>query len=154
MNKRTDLHAAALANFLGLEASDLTPTFDHYGLKQYDSHEATYAIGTGDEASDASGEYIRESVWAFSAEFLCSVCGLSPDLAPMLRAYQEKECENANEGLLGLVERCADLAELQDAAEGADGRGHFLSPYNGVEEEHTYENEDGDGDTFYIYRTN
>jgi hypothetical protein len=152
MNTQTTTdHAAALASFIGCDPSELTPTgHDHYGLQQYDHQGATFAIGTDDEASTACGEYIKDTVWAFNADFLCSVCGLPSDLAPMIRAYQEEKCERANDALLGLVERCSDLAELQDAAESADGRGHFLNPYDSTEEEHT----DEGGKTFYIYRTN
>jgi hypothetical protein len=48
-----------------------------------------------------------------------------------------------------LIDRLWDIDSLVEDAISADGRGHFLSSYDGDENEETV-----NGQTFYIYRTN
>jgi len=109
-----------------------------------------YLVYTDDEADEACKEYIRDSLWAFNAEFICSECGLDQSGAESLRSMQEKSCEGANDFILSLVTETCGLDEFVESAISADGRGHFLSPYDGEENEVETEN---DG-TFYIYRQN
>ena len=100
-----------------------------------------YSVYTDNEADEAVKEYIKESVWAFNAEF---ICGYGSPLVPMVKAYQEKECEGANDAILELI---TDLDDFVQRAISADGRGHFLSSYDGEENEETVNSE-----TYYIYR--
>ena len=50
-----------------------------------------------------------------------------------------------NDAILSLIESCADLETFVESAVYSDGRGHFLSHYNGGEIE---------VNGFFIYRTN
>jgi hypothetical protein len=59
---------------------------------------------------------------------------------------QSKKCEGANDAILALIEKTdGGLDGFVEEAISADGRGHFLSSYDGNEN-----HESG----FYIYRTN
>jgi hypothetical protein len=107
--------------------------YDHYGLKVFMIDGNEYAIATSDEEADeAAGEYIQSSLWAFNASFILehSKIGYDPDFEEMLKTYQEKKCEDANDLVENLIE---DMDEFIQDAIGADGRGHFLSPYDGSE---------------------
>ena len=58
---------------------------------------------------------------------------------------QSKKCEGANDAILALIKKTdGGLDGFVEDAISADGRGHFLSSYDGDENE-----ENG----FYIYRT-
>jgi hypothetical protein len=136
----------ALAKFLKLE---------NYVIEEADSvlevGGEEYLVLTDTEADERAAEYIKESLWAFNPSFLIysidSVNRLSVDDAihfeNMLRELQCKLCESANAIILGLVGK--NLDRLINDAIVAEGRGHFLSPYDG--EEH----EEGE---YLIYRLN
>lgn len=107
-----------------------------------------YKVLTDEEADKAAEEYIEESLWAFNTEFILEhskidVVGREYEkIVKAFRKMQETLCESANplvEALIGDIDQF-----VYDAVE-ADGRGHFISSYDG--EEHESEN-------FYIYRTN
>ena len=67
-------------------------------------------------------------------------------LAEALEAMQSQKCEGANDAILALIEKTdGGLEGFVEDAISADGRGHFLSSYDGEE------NEEGD---FFIYRIN
>jgi hypothetical protein len=145
----TTAHAEVLAAFLGCNVDELSPTYDHHGLQQYDHNGNTYAVGTEEEAAEALTDNIREMLWAFNAAFIVEQCDLPTELAPAIAAFQGKECEGANDALLALVEKCTTLERFAEAAEQADGRGHFLNPYDGNEKEQEH-----NGKTYFIYQTN
>lgn len=145
-NKNENAKILALASSLGCEPEELTESkWGHYSLTSFEYGSREYAIGTGAEADAACLEYIKDSVWAFRAEFILEECGLPYQLAPAIQAYQNEECEGANDALLSLIEKTCGLESFAESAISADGRGHFLSSYDGEE------NEEGD---FFIYRTN
>jgi hypothetical protein len=54
--------------------------------------------------------------------------------------YAQRSCENANGLVRALID---DMDEFIEDAINADGRGHFIAYYDGVENEQ---------DGFYIYR--
>jgi len=56
--------------------------------------------------------------------------------------FAQEKCESANEALKAMI---TDLDEFVEEAIGVDGRGHFLSTYDGAEEE--------EGE-YFIYRVN
>ena len=100
-----------------------------------------YLVLTDEEADQIAGDYIKESVWAFRADFLL---GYLPEgmTTEAIEAIQEN-CESANSPILAMIGyRLEDF--IQDAI-ASDGRGHFISTYDGNE------NEQGN---FFIYRTN
>ncbi len=119
----------------------LTP-WQHYGMPNYACPGGEYAIGNDAEADSAVAGYVRDSIWAFNASFLASFTGLPEE---MFSGMQDK-CEGANDAFLTCVERAdGGLDAFVAEAVSADGRGHFLSGYDGEE------NEEGE---FFIYRTN
>lgn len=87
-----------------------------------------FLVLTDSEADDAVREYIKESVWAFNADFLAShIEALDADDITRLRG---DKCEDINDALIKLID---DFDSFVDDAVSADGRGHFLSGYDGDE---------------------
>lgn len=129
-----------MAEFLEVEVDDLmAEDYDHYGMAVYDG----YAIGTDEEADEAAKQYIKDSLWAFNASFIISECGLDHSLEEAITSWQQDKCEDANDGIESLIENSCGIDEFVESAISADGRGHFLSSYDGNEIEQ---------DGFYIYR--
>ena len=115
---------------------------DHYGMPVFSYGRAEYAIASDSEADSAACDYVKASLWAFNASFLASYTGLPEE---MFSGMQDK-CEGANDAFTTCVERAeGGVAGFVQEAISADGRGHFLSSYDGEE------NEEGE---FFIYRTN
>jgi len=143
----TELEAIeALAHHLECEVDDLSEeSYDHYALTRFSLGNKEYAIGTDAEADEAVQQAVKDSLWAFNASFILSECDLPSELEDAIKAFQGDKCESANDAILALVEKCSSLEDFTQSAVSADGRGHFLSPYDG--------NENKEGD-FFIYRLN
>jgi hypothetical protein len=158
------LHVLALCQHLDCSPDSISlERHDCYGLPVYSADGGEYAVGTDNEAQEAVEKNIADSVWAFNASFILSECGLPLELEDAIRSFQEKECESANDALLALVEKCCATATMEvedglpafaESAISADGRGHFMSSYDGEENEETIDTEDGGRETLFIYRTN
>jgi hypothetical protein len=132
----------ALSKFLNVTAEDLTEDRDN----SFSCGREEYLVLTDEEADEAVEEYIKDSLWAFNASFILDCCGLPHSGGEeSLKTMQEKSCEGANDFILALVEKTCGLQEFVEEAIAADGRGHFLSSYDGEEVE--------EGD-YFIYRTN
>ncbi len=109
-----------------------------------------YKVYTDEEADEAAADYIKESLWAFNAEFILAHSEASrettaredEEIIKALRQIQESLCESANALVKALI---SDIDTFIDDAIEADGRGSFLSPYDGEEHE---------SGNFYIFRTN
>lgn len=129
----------ALAQFLGHDAEEAKKMIE----------DGDYLVLTDAEAEEKAKEYIKDSLWAFNASFILEECGLDFSGEESLRHMQEKSCEGANDFILSLVEKTCGLEQFVEDAISADGRGHFMSSYDGEENE-----VEADGQTFYIYRTN
>lgn len=149
-----DIDAArklALAIHLGIAADDMDADLD---VSRYDDTvleygREEYRVLTDDEADEAAAAAASESLWAFNVSFL----------SRYVPALRESRAAKAWEKVAG--ELCEDAAPLVEALLGdrlaeamrdaisEDGRGHFLSSYDGEENEQRV-----DGVTFYIYRTN
>lgn len=137
---QTQTKQQALAKFLGEDLDTIEESSHDESTFEVGSRE--YLVLTDDEADEKAAEYIRDSVWAFNASFLASFTDMPQE---MFEAAQGK-CEGANDAVLQCIERAdGGLAAFVEEAISADGRGHFLSSYDGEE------NEEGE---FYIYRTN
>lgn len=142
-------HAAALAAFLSISVDEVEQLkYDYYGLALFSADGAEYAVGTDSEAGEAVKKDIEQLIWAFNPSFICSMCGLPSEFEDGIKLMQEK-CEDANPPLLALVEKQCGLPLFVEHAVSADGRGHFLSGYDGEENE-----SEAEGETFFIYRTN
>lgn len=144
----------ALAEFLNCDPADITETsWDHYGMKVFTANGDEYAVGNDDSAAKAVESNIEDSIWAFNASFIVSMCDLPDQLVGAIQAWQEKDCESANDGLLELVNRMCGMKGFVENAVSSDGRGHFLSSYDGEENSIKVENEEI-SETYFIYRTN
>jgi len=106
-----------------------------------------YLVLTDEEADELVREYIEEMVWAFNPSFLSAHTGIDEDVFKLL---QEK-CEGANDAIMSMIK---DFDHLVEDAVACDGRGHFLSGYDGVEQEVTYKSIDNVETDYYIYRRN
>lgn len=135
--------------------NDFTENVDAVYNNSWDTFELfgnEYRVLTDEEADKAAEEYIEESLWAFNAEFILEhskieVVGREYDeIVKAFHKMQETLCESANALVKALVTDINDsIDDFVQAAVEADGRGHFISSYDGEE----YESEN-----FYIYRTN
>jgi hypothetical protein len=102
----------------------------HYGLPVVEIDGMEFAIAANEEEADkACYEYIENTIWAFSPFFLEQMTNVPAEL---FEAVQDK-CESINEALQILVMRTCGMQEFVDQAISWDGRGHFLSHYDGKE---------------------
>ena len=146
-NDQEDPRVIALSKYLDL-ALEPNITYESNDIYSFDGEE--YMILTDDEADEKVAEYIKDSVWAFNPSFLSSHSDIDEGVFKLL----QDKCESANEAVLKLIK---DFDKFVEDAVGTDGRGHFLSSYDGEENEiglfkffcPEYNNE-----TYYIYRTN
>lgn len=129
----------ALANFLGEDQEEINQSSYNENLFEYGNQE--YLVLTDEEADEEVKEYIKETLWAFNASFLADETDMPKEI---FEALQPK-CEGANEAILKLVEKTCGLDEFVESAVQSDGRGHFLSTYDGEENEE---------EKYFIYRTN
>jgi hypothetical protein len=132
-----------LAEFLGVEEEELKQSSYNENLFEYGNQE--YLVCTDEEADQEVKENILDSLWAFDTEFILShskIECISDRTEKAFRKMQMELCESANEIIKAIIE---DLDEFVADAISADGRGHFLSSYDGTENKI---------EEFYIYRTN
>jgi hypothetical protein len=136
-----DLKLKALSNHLALdeeEAKEIENQADD--LFSYGNQD--WLVATDDEADAKAKEYIEDSLWAFRPSFLASHSDVDEDVFQLL----SEKCEGANDAVKKLIK---DFDHFVEDAIGQDGRGHFLSFYDGEE------NEEKVGDeTFYLFRLN
>lgn len=105
-------------------------TEEHYGLPVIEYYDCEYAIAMDEEEADkACYEYIENTIWAFNPSFLEQMTDVPAEL---FEEVQDK-CESINEALQILVMRTCGMQEFVDQAISWDGRGHFLSHYDGKE---------------------
>jgi len=140
-NDQEDFRVVALSKHLELTEEEKKELL-YQSIYSYCFGNEEYMILTDDEADEKVAEYIKETVWAFNPSFLSCHSGIDEDVFKLL---QEK-CESSNEAILKLIK---DFDHFVEDAVSSDGRGHFLSSYNGEENEQEHNNE-----TYYIYRTN
>jgi len=131
-----------LANYLECDIEDLEVS--SYNDCSFESGNAEYLVLTDEEADEKTLEYIKDTLWAFNADFI--VCNSNmpneQNLINSIKKMQHELCEDANPLIEALIE---DIDDFVESAIQADGRGHFLSGYDGEEIEE---------DEYYIYRTN
>lgn len=140
------IKASALAAYLGIAADEVTRQLcDTYGMTTFDADGGEYAIATDGEADEAAEIAIKDSAWAFRASWLAEQTELPQEC---FEAMQGK-CEGCNDAVLKLIDKTCGMESFVQSAVSADGRGHFLSGYDGDEAEFTHA-----GERFYIYRTN
>lgn len=90
-----------------------------------------YMVVDDDAANSRTAEYIKESLCYFNAWFLAAAAELPSVIFEALVG-----AEDNNRAILTLIERSPGGFEaVVEEAISADGRGHFLSTYDGSEEE-------------------
>ena len=132
----------ALEMFLGEEVENL-----YKNIFKSESGEE-YMVLTDEEADSEVENSIKESLWAFNADFILKHTDFyrnsteSEDqiFINSIKVMQNTLCENANSLVYAMIEDIDTF--IEDAIE-ADGRGHFISMYDGEENEQN---------GFYIYR--
>ena len=115
---------------------------------EYEIDGLDYLVLTDSEADDKVAEYIEENLWTFSPTFLSSVTGVDIEVFDAIQA--NGRCEGNNEAIKSILD--ATDTSICEVAEEAiswswNGRGHFLSHYDGEEVE-VY----ADGEYYYCYR--
>lgn len=143
----------ALIRFLYEEEKEIfepLPTIVIDGNRFELSDGREYLVLTEEDVNDMAGKYIKDSLWAFNADFIMSTCGLNTNkkVCESLQRMQAETCEWCNDFILALIEGTCGLDDFIQEAIFADGRGHFLSMYDGEEHEINIGSE-----TYYIYRT-
>lgn len=114
----------------------------------FDTSVGEFLVLTDDEAEEKAREEIRQSLWAFNPDFILRHTKAYENtteyedeaIIEALKEMQSRICESANELVYALIN---DFDEFCEDAIDEDGRGHFLSYYDGKEYE---------SDNFYIYR--
>ncbi len=129
-----ELKVNALVLFLDVDADEAQRLIDN----------DDYIVLTDEEADEKASESILDSVWAFRPSFLSSFTGFDESIFEAIQANDK--CESNNPAILQLID---DKEGFVQEAISADGRGHFMSSYDGDENEQTI-----NGTTFYIYRIN
>jgi hypothetical protein len=138
-----------LANFLEVEVDELNQTTYDENTFEYGNQE--YLVLAENERDEAVKEYIKETIWAFNPSFLASETELPEEV---FKALSDK-CESANAPILKLVEKTCGLDDFVSDAVDADGYGHFLSQYDGEENEESLMNQETNKrEYYYIYRQN
>jgi hypothetical protein len=109
---------------------------------EFNADGGDYLVLTEIEADEKARDYILESVWAFNKSFLDSHSEAISELDDKTFSIIQERCESANKAILAMID---DVDHFVKDAIMCDGRGHFLSQYDGEE------NEQGE---FFIYRIN
>lgn len=139
----------ALAKFLEVAENEITLEFDVF---QHGSEE--YLVLTEEEAEEEVKEEIKNSLWAFNADFIIRHCRNYKEMTTWeynsaiesLQEAQKTQCESLNGLAYALID---NFDEFVEDAINADGRGHFIAFYDGIEHEQKIDDE-----WFYIYRIN
>lgn len=100
--------------------------YDYYGLPVIEIEGDEYAVGKPSEVHDAIIKYCKENIQYFKPEFLAQNSKYSDHLFATL----QKNDVYDSDVYLELID---DIESFAEEAEEVDGRGHFLSPYDGEE---------------------
>lgn len=151
----TDEKKQALKQFLSIPDEDM----EDIKVTQWDENEVEiygedYLVLTDAEADARAREHIERDLWAFQPGFILSHCSTYDRMSyweydsakEALQKIQGHFAEGINELVRAMIE---NVDEFVDDAICEDGRGHFISYYDGRENEERVK-----GVTYYIYRTN
>ena len=131
----------ALAEFLDVEENEVKKnSWGTYGTGNGNE----YMVLTDYEANEKVYEEIENSLWTFNAEFIIEMARLNRGVKS-LRTMQENYCEDCNDFIRAIIDGTCGMDSFVESAIESDGRGHFISYYDGEE------NEKGE---YFIYRVN
>lgn len=139
------LVAWKLAN--GMDSSEAANTSEAHGEIEIDGE--TWRVLDYCEADAAANEYIWDSAWAFKTSFLAAHVPGGSEVAESTESFRADKCEDANTATQALIVAGTGKDHFCADAIKADGRGHFLAGYDHAEQE-----QEIDGTTYYLYRTN
>lgn len=130
----------ALADFLQISKEEAQNLIDN----------DEYVVLTDEEANEKAKEEILNSLWAFNADFILQHCKNADSMdcyewdsaVEALRDAQGKSCESLNGLCHALID---DIEEFVQDAITEDGRGNFISFYDGEQNEQN---------GLFIYRLN
>ena len=122
--ERNKSNLRALKKHTDCEYSDITKE----GKTTYFIGNQEYLVLNDEEAQKRCEENIKESIWAFNSSFLSFHTGINEDI---IKSVQE-HCESSNNMLLNSIK---DIQKFINEAIVSDGRGHFISYYDGNENE-------------------
>lgn len=129
----------SLETFLGRKIDG----FDEDDNTGFVDHES-YLVLTDEETDEEIKKYILDSLWTFNSWFLVEQIDLPEEAIEMIEVFKNTKCEDANSTIRAMIN---DEDDFVNAAISADGRGHFLSFYDGEENEVC-----GDECKYFIYR--
>ena len=138
-----DLRVEALVQFLELNNTNDVEATD---WATYKAEGKEYRVLTDEEATLCTKGNIIETCSYFTLNFLETMTGIPTIVFEHL--------EDENEAVFKIIEKTCGIDEFVDEAIRWDGRGHFISCYDGEENEATIEGKDGEDVTMYIYRVN
>lgn len=151
----TDEKKQALKQFLSIPDEDM----NDIKVTQWDKniveiYGQEYLVLTDMEADDRAKQDILNSLFAFRADFILKHCSTYDEMSTWefdkAREALEKIQGHFAEGINALVKALiSDIDKFVEDAICADGRGHFISHYDGRENEEEVNNV-----TYYIYRMN
>lgn len=104
-----------------------------------------YLVCTDSEADEECRNAIADSLWAFNPDFLAGETGIDSEVFEAIQG--NGRCESNNDAIASIIKATCGFDSFADSAMGADGRGHFLSSYDGEEHEQEF-----NGQIFYIYK--
>lgn len=112
-----------------------------------------WLVLTDEEADEKTAEEIKEMLWAFRPKFIIEhmkqeeilSMTLKTQLAKSIEQIQTNLCEDAKPIIYALVGGEDGIDNFISDAIDADGRGHFLSYYDGEEKK---------TENFFVYRLN
>lgn len=99
-----------------------------------------YSVLTNDEANRSARGYIEESVCFFNPSFIAAHSKVDQEVIKKLQELYE----GSNKVIRTLIK---DFDHFVDEAIATDGRGHFMSSYDGLEHEVNI-----NGTDYYIYK--
>jgi hypothetical protein len=132
--ERNRSNIEALKKHTNCEYSDITKE----GKTTYFIGDQEYLVLNDKEAQKRCEEDIKQSIWAFNSSFLSFHTEIDIDIIKSVQQH----CESSNNMLLNSIK---NIEKFINEAIASDGRGHFISYYDGNEHE---ENE------LFIYRLN
>lgn len=145
MNSLTKFKIETLANFLGIAENEIKVM--EYDTNIFQADDAEYLVLNDIQTDERVKEEIKNCVWAFNTVFICKMCDIPENskFIKSLQNMQEKCSEDCNDFILALINSTCGIGYFCKQAIDADGRGHFLSYYDGKEHE---------VNGLYIYRVN
>lgn len=109
-------------------------TISNYNNNLFEYYNQEYLVLTDEEANEEVKKEIKNTLWAFNSDFIIdhSRIEYSDSICETLNKIQGELCEGCQEFIEALIE---DFDDFCDDAISSDGRGHFLSYYDGNENE-------------------